>query len=214
VLSLEADAGEVERVEVDAGLLTLAMDALNAEPPLTAVGVNFSTPLSVAVALLAGKLTPDELAPEWLEENRERVRALAARVTVRHDWELTLRTARGALEGGASLRDVPPLALPRLLGHLREAAGDGAGLDLRALARDRRLRAQLGRLAREARRAGPAGIAGLDVQRLRMTFPARVRVRLRSGATLAADGAERGSSGRPLEEQRDVVATRSATVSA
>src|SRR5256885_5297685 len=116
-------AADVAAVEVDAGLLTLAMDALNPSPALSAVGVNFSTAMSVAVALVAGRLTHDELAPAWLEEHGAEIRDLAARVRVRHDWELTLRTARGTLDGGATLRDVPARSLPALLAHLREATG-------------------------------------------------------------------------------------------
>src|SRR5207244_1528076 len=51
-----------------------------------------------------------------------------------------------------------------------------------------------------------AGIARLDTGRLRMRFPCRLRIELRSGRTLEVDGEEAGASGRPLEEQRAVVA--------
>jgi hypothetical protein len=45
-----------------------------------------------------------------------------------------------------------------------------------------------------------------------MTFPARVRVRTRKGRTHETEGREPGSAGRPLEEQRRVVAEKQATV--
>jgi hypothetical protein len=40
---------------------------------------------------------------------------------------------------------------------------------------------------------------------MRMSFPCRLRIRLRSGRTLELDGAQPGSCGRPLAEQRRVV---------
>lgn len=206
-LRLDVDVDDIAAIDVDAGLLTVAMDALNPKPSLTAVGVNFSTPLSIAVALHAGRLTPAELAPEWLEENGSRLRELTSRIRVRHDWELSLRTARGTLEGGASLRDVPRSALLRLAGHLRESTG-GASFDLAGLLRDRRLRARLGKLAIDAGRPGPRGMAALDTERLRMTFPARLRVKLRSGAVRDVEGEEHGVCGASLEAQRQIVARR------
>ena len=63
-----------------------------------------------------------------------------------------------------------------------------------------------------ARRPGRPGIGALDTERLRMTFPARVRVRLRSGSVREAEGEERGASGRPIAEQRAVVAERERAV--
>jgi ABC-type transporter Mla MlaB component len=59
-------------------------------------------------------------------------------------------------------------------------------------------------------RVGSSGLAGLDSSRVRMTFPCRLRVRLRSGRTLEIEGDERGSCGRPLSEQREVVEAKRA----
>ncbi len=41
-----------------------------------------------------------------------------------------------------------------------------------------------------------------------MTFPSRLRIRLRGGATRVVEGSEPGSCGRSLEEQRAVVAEK------
>jgi hypothetical protein len=41
-----------------------------------------------------------------------------------------------------------------------------------------------------------------------MTFPSRLRLRLRGGATRLVDGAEPGACGSPLDEQRAVVAEK------
>src|SRR3954468_2326526 len=49
---------------------------------------------------------------------------------------------------------------------------------------------------------------GLDAGSIRMTFPAHVAIRLRSGGLLEADGREHGGSGAPLEEQEQVVSEK------
>src|SRR3954454_17219572 len=51
------DAREADEVTVDAGYLTVAMERLGRDGGLTPVGVAFSAARSVAVALLAGRLT-------------------------------------------------------------------------------------------------------------------------------------------------------------
>lgn len=205
----EVDAGDVEGVEIDAGWLTCEMEALGAGPDLSPVRVNFSARLSTAVALLAGRLTPTELEPAWLARNEAEIRALAERVSLRHDPALTARTLLGTLEAGAS----PGLG-PRDLLRIRRRLGDAnmreaspAPALLRAVAADRRLRRFLGRSLRERLRRGrgDGGIEALDTSALRMTFPSRVRIRTRGGSVAAVEGTEPGSCGRPLDEQRAVV---------
>src|SRR3954447_11729727 len=108
VLRLRAEnnveIGDVTRIDVRAGWLTTSMEKLAAGEPLTAVRVNFSVALSCAVALSAGRLTHDELAPDWLAERDDELRDLATRVFLEHDWDLTLKTISAA---GGSASDVP-----------------------------------------------------------------------------------------------------------
>jgi 2-methylcitrate dehydratase PrpD len=205
------DATEVEAVEVEAGWLTCEMEELGRGPDLSPVRVNFSATLSVAIAMIAGRLTPAELEPDWLREREREIRALARRISVRHDPALTARTLRGTLEAGAA----PPLGL-RELARLRRRLRDANMADANpapalaaALRADRGLRRALasqvrGRLGGE----GDPGIARLDTRALRMSFPSRLRIRLRGGSTRVVDGAEPGSCGRPLAEQRAVVEER------
>src|SRR5437588_401640 len=204
----EPAADEVEAVDVEAGWLTVEMERLGWRGGWTPVGVGFSVARSVAVALVAGRLTHAELDPDWLRAHRSEVEALAARVSVRHDWELTLRTLRGAADAGASLRDVPLRAWPRVARRARETGMAPGGLDLRSLARRPGLRRELRRLL--VRRPPRPGIAGIDTGALRMTFPCRLRIRLPSGRTLELDGGEPGAAGRPVAEQRAVVERRAA----
>ncbi len=207
-LAAGVEADEVESVEIEAGWLTCEMEELGAGPDLSAVRVNFSARLSTAIALIAGRLTPAELEPGWLAANEKEIRALAARVSVRHDPALTAKTLLGTLEAGAS----PDLGLGELL-RIRRRLGDvnmggasPAPAVIGALRQDGDLRRALGgTLRRRLLRRPPNTIADLDMSRLRMTFPSRLRIRLRDGATRAVDGAEPGSCGRPLDEQRAVV---------
>ena len=57
-------------VEIEAGWLTCEMEELGRGPDLTPIRVNFSATLTAAIALLAGRFTPAELAPEWLGRAR------------------------------------------------------------------------------------------------------------------------------------------------
>ena len=215
VLGLGIEGARVEAVEVDAGYLTVGMESLGARAGLTPIGVTFSAARSVAVALVAGRLTHSELEPEWLAVHGGEVEALAARVRLRHDWEMTLETLRGTVEAGASLRDVSLGAWPRVLRRMRELGMDEASLsreDLRALASDRGVRRELWRLL--SRPGGGKGIEGIDTGAMRLAFPCSVRVRLSSGEVLSASGAEPGAGGAPVAEQRAVVEAKCAAVGA
>ena len=199
---------EVEEVVVDTGYLTVTMERLGRDGGLTPVGVNFSTARSVAIALIAGRLTHEELSDEWLAEHTGEVERLAARVRVCHDWNLTLATARGVVDAGASVRDVPARAWPRALMRMRELGMNEAALPLRELG-DLARKPELRREVRALLAGGSGrGLGGLDTGRLRMTFPCRLRIRLRSGRLVELEGDEPGASARPVEEQRSVIEAR------
>ena len=204
-LCAEVSLAEVREVQIAGGYLTAAMETLGERAGLRPVGVTFSAKLSVAVAILAGRLTHSELSKEWLSDNEHAVRELAARTTVRHDWELTLATLQGAAGGGATLREVPLKAWPRVGRRMRELHMNDLSLGMRdvgVLAREPRL---LGRLRRAALGSGRGGTETLDTRALRMTFPCRLTLRLRSGRVVELDGGEPGACGHPLAEQRAVV---------
>ena len=205
-------ATEIAEVEIASGYLTCAMEGLGADAGLTPVGINFSAARSVAIAATAGRFTHEELDPAWLEANSGTIEELAARVRVRHDWDLTFETIRGTVDAGASVRDVPLRAWPGVLRRAADAGVAEAGLsleDLRELATDRRLRGELLRILRGAR---GGGLGAVDTARLRMAFPAHVRIRTRDGREVERVGEERGSASRPLAEQRTVVEERCAAV--
>jgi 2-methylcitrate dehydratase PrpD len=211
-LAAEVSPSEVREVEIAGGYLTAAMEGLGERAGLRPVGVTFSAKLSVAVALLAGRLTHTELSEEWLTDHASAIRELAARTAVRHDWELTLATLEGAAAGGATLREVPLRAWPRVGRRLRELHMADLSLGMRdvgALAREPRL---LGQLRRAALGPGGGGTETLDTRALRMTFPCRLTLRLRSGRVVELDGGEPGACGHPLAEQSAVVERKLAAI--
>jgi hypothetical protein len=201
-LRSELTPSDVSSVEVEAGVLTVAMEEL-APQELTPVAVNFSAARSVAIALLAGTLTHEQLDPEWLTDHRAEVEELAARVHVRHDWELTVETLSGPVEAGVSTADVGAKGWLRTARRMRELRMPDVidGRELRALLGRSDLRQKLWRLVR----APGSGLEALETDRMRMSFPCRLRIRLRSGRVLELEGDERGACGRPLDEQRRVV---------
>jgi hypothetical protein len=204
-LRADVSAAEVASIDVEAGLLTVAMEQLGPPDGRTAAGINFSAARSVAVALIAGRLSHAELAPAWLAEHAAEVAELGARVRVRHDWEASLETLAGAVEAGASAGDVPLAGWlhagrrARELGILPAALGAG---DLRELARRGTLRRELARLLSLR---SSAGLDGIETTRMRLSFPCRLRIALRSGRIVEVQGDQPGSCGRPLSEQRAVV---------
>ncbi|HEU4392933.1 MAG TPA: MmgE/PrpD family protein [Solirubrobacterales bacterium] len=217
-LAAEVEADDVDAIEIEAGWLTCEMEELGRGPDLSPVRVNFSATLTTAIAVLAGRFTPAELGPAWLAAHEDDVRSLAARVSLGHDPALTAKTLLGTLEAGASpalgLRDL--LRIRRRLGDVNMAESNPGPALARALAADRSLRRQLGGSLRQ-RLGGDredGGIDRLDTDAVRMTFPSRLRIRLRDGSTRVVEGAEPGSCGRSLSEQRAVVAERLAVAGA
>ena len=191
VLQHEVDAGDVAQVEVRAGWLTTSMEQLSDGAALTPVRVNFSVALSAAIAILAERLTHEELHENWLGEHEDEIRSLAARVRVEHDWDLTAQTIAG------TGMELPLRRLPTLRRRMRDTGMDEVAFglsDLRELAKRVPIR--------EALRSEPTLP---DPSTLRMTFPAHVTIRLRTGGTLEAEGREQGACGAPLIEQREVV---------
>ena len=121
VLGAGVGASDVEAIEIEAGYLTCAMEELGAGGDLSPVGVNFSAALSSAVALIAGRLTHEELRPVWLAEHETEIREIASRVTVSHDLELTLATLQGPMRAGVDLRGLPAREWLRIGRGAREA---------------------------------------------------------------------------------------------
>jgi 2-methylcitrate dehydratase PrpD len=106
VHSHDFSAAEVESVDVWASLFTVGMDAHSApylDGPRSRIStLTFSTPFTVASAILAREFGPAQLKRFWIEDPK--VWELAARVRSRHDLRLTLKALTADIPIGAALR--------------------------------------------------------------------------------------------------------------
>jgi 2-methylcitrate dehydratase PrpD len=187
-------AADVERVVVDASLLTCEMDRMSqpygsvwtALPaPVT---INFSVAWNVAITLVAGALTPEHVEDGWLAAHTDDLRALARRVELNHDWALTRQTTEafgglipfGRVGGEAGLR--------RLGASLR---GRDRSVELRGLQRMFWPPPDLTTMRSRRPFWEPS-----SVDAFAMTFPARVRVIGKDGSERVAECARpRGGAG-------------------
>ena len=184
-------------IEIEAGWLTCEMEELGRGPDLTPIRVNFSATLTVAIALLAGRFTPAELEPGWLAEHEPEIRALAARIELRHDPALTAATLLGTSRR-APRRDLGLGDLLRIRRRLGDSTWTRPTRPRRAPgpAADRGLRRHLGRSLRgRLRGRGGPRHRGIDTAALRMTFPSRLRIRLRDGSTRSSRAASPAPAG-------------------
>jgi hypothetical protein len=140
-------------------------------------------------------LTPEEVNATWLKTNADELRDLAARVHLHHDWDaslLGLARMRGLLPTAALVREI---GRGPLLNALRKARSDHPAVSLRAV--------DLPRLAAAVRGRDRDG--GLNhfwdnsaLADFRMTFPARVEIRLSNGTMQSNDvDIPRGGAGHP-----------------
>lgn len=177
---------EVRSIEVEASLLSVEMDNLSAEhvgegEPLSPVNINFSIPFNVAIGVLAGRHTPVELEQDYLDEHGARIRELASKVHLAHDWSMSLSVAEafaGALGRSSPLRSLSPRDLVRIATGYQSQMGGGRKHALGAS----ELLSHLPALARRARalmKVGGSperGLDAADLSRFRMVFPARVTI--------------------------------------
>jgi len=174
----DVQAEEVEAVDVWASIFTVGMDAHSAPyldgPRSRIATLTFSTPFTVASAILARELTPEQLKRPWIE--KPQVWLLAARVRSRHDPRLTLAALTADIPLGAALRRTRRI----------EAAAFGWGLAGKAFGRRGRWRRPAQTLRLVAGLAAAAGeSAPLDFGRSTKPLGARVEMRLSGGRRLS-----------------------------
>lgn len=173
-------AAEVAAVEVSASIFTYGMDAHSAPyldgPRSPLAALTFSTPYTVACALVAGELGPEQLTRRWRRDPR--VWELAARVRVRHDTRRTLRALTADIPVGAALTRIGRM----------QAAGFGLALAGKAFGRGGRWRRPLTALRLAAGLAAAAGSRRpLNLENASKPLGARVEVVTGDGRRLSAE---------------------------
>jgi 2-methylcitrate dehydratase PrpD len=182
-------AADVDAVVVEASVLTWEMDRMSrpyasvrSESVPTPVTINFSVRWNVAVALLAGELTPRQVDVDWLAAHANELRDLAGRVRLQHDWSLTRLTTEsfaGLVPFGRVTREAGLGRIGASVRRLRsgraggesEGAGTGRAGELRGLHQLLWPPPDLKALRATRDFWEPAAVDAFA-----MTFPARVRV--------------------------------------
>ncbi len=193
VVRHDVSPAEIASVDVWASLFTVGMDTHSApylDGPRSRIStLTFSTPFTIASAILARKFGPDQLKRAWIEDPR--VWELAARVRSRHDVGLTLDAMTADIPIGAALRRI----------RRWQAAVFGWGAAATVFG-------GLGRLRHSATlrlMAGLVAAAGdqspLDLTKSTKPMGARVEIRLLDGRTLSHSvSIPQGFAGAPPEE--------------
>ncbi len=217
------DPEQVASIRVRASILTMEMNeqALKnpGDDPLAPVNINFSIPKSAALALLDGNLTGASFAAERFVRDRDRILALAAKVTLEHDWSLSADIVRGTdacVDYAAAFDQYTLRELVAIVKGLRSQAGDlspkgmgGAGERIPA-----RTKAAMKKVIRSKLRHPLAKQTGKytydlgehDFSIFRMPFAADVTLTTKDGETYnAMRDIPRGAPGSPgiFETVRD-----------
>ncbi|MHB8896012.1 MAG: MmgE/PrpD family protein [Candidatus Geothermincolia bacterium] len=196
------EPAEIKDVKVEASLLTIAMNAMASgymdEAHLSPTNINFSMSVSIAIGLLAGRLTGAELTDPYLEENRREILALASRVQVEHSARLSVRFIKSideAVDLEAMLAELDWRGVLKARHNLREHMKRVATMGPRGMVEawqsldiaDRTFLKSL--ISLRGFFAAPAGydLGRSRLEDLRMPFGARVHVTLRDGTLLEAE---------------------------
>ena len=209
----DIEPDEVRAVNVEASMLTVAMDAMSKEyldpARLSPTNINFSLSVSVAIGLIAGRMTGLELTEEFLTSNREKILALASRVELKHSAELTVEFVRSLgeiVDLKAVLGELDLRALLKARRRLREHLANVTTMNAAQVIADWRSlpprdKAFLRSLISLGDLLGPApgyDLGSCEFENLEMPFGARLSVRLGDGTSLTAERMiPRGGPGDP-----------------
>lgn len=129
------EPADVVKIEISTTLLGSQMQKLvesQQSKELSAVRANFSMPLSFAIAIRAGKLTPSELDDAALAEGASEIQALAEKISVRHDWSMTIQMLEAMTEHIPLGNLLAELDIRQLLSSSRDfSSGSGLLSDLK-----------------------------------------------------------------------------------
>ncbi|MEW5735107.1 MAG: MmgE/PrpD family protein [Thermodesulfobacteriota bacterium] len=207
---------EVEEIVVDTTFLSHGLEAIAAQRPPEgpdAIAVNFSVRLSVAYALLAGDLLPESFRPERLAAAWPGILALAEKVRVRHDWEMTARTMAAFPQAREVLASLGLSAAAKIADHARAVQGSAAKGRASADAVFQAVTRLLGRQGIAAllsrMKTRPRGLSAMDLAAFPMLQSARTSIVFKNGRSVRAHvDIPTGGSGQDTGLRREWVKTR------
>lgn len=215
------EPAEVRGVKVEASLLTIAMDSMSRgymDPSkLSPTNINFSLAVSIAIGLLAGRLSGTELTESFLDDNRREILALSSRVELRHSAPLSVRFIKAvdeAVDLEAMLAEIDALALfkarHRLGQHMRGVATMGPREMLESYREldpaDRAFLKSLVSVGGLFRKGPGYDLGASRMEDMRLPFGARVHLTLADGTILESE--KHVPKGGPGDPDRTEVAAR------
>lgn len=103
-------AQDVKSVRIEAGMLTAGMETMSGwyrNEHISPMNVNFSAALSCAITIIAGRLTPEELEPEFYISKESDILELASKVQIVSSPEMTAAMISPAESGSTfDLREI------------------------------------------------------------------------------------------------------------
>ena len=204
---------EVRSIEVDASILTIAMDGMSSmymDPSrLSPTNINFSLSVSLAIAIIAGEFSGAQLTEEFLTERREDILELASRVTLRHDASMTVTFIKAfdeAVDVKKLLSQVGIMDVLKarrgLSGHLSSVATMGPREALRSWQSlspsDKSFLKGLFSLRSLLKPSSGYDLGNARFEGSKLPFGARVRLELKDGGVLETErSVPRGGPGDP-----------------
>jgi 2-methylcitrate dehydratase PrpD len=204
---------DIKSVHVETTFLSSTLDQLGAaainRSPLDANAINFSLRLSIATALLFGDLTPDVLRPEVLIAKEDKLREIAKRITVVHDWKQSIQMISASPTGIAMFAQLRPKQWLRLIKHskaLNRSSGDSP--KVRSVFHG--IRKDLPKFVRQIRQGRKTQITSLDLDAtgFRMIQSARTCLTTKDICKTETVEIPIGACGRDIAETRDLVRWR------
>ncbi len=156
------------------------------------VNVDFDLSLALAVMLHAGRFTPVEHEPGWLDANTQAIETWRARVDVRHDPMLTARVIGSMRASRAGARTIADISVRSAIDLIRRYRAEYRS----TLVAPSELLGWVRALRGLRRRPGRPATASLT-----LAFPSRVEVHYRDGTIERAEhDVPRGAFGTPEAE--------------
>jgi 2-methylcitrate dehydratase PrpD len=190
----------IKQIEIKATFLTFEMDRMSKEfidrEKLLPININFAIPENIAIALITGELQADTLDESFLQQQREQINELAAKVQLDHDWVQTIDLVMEMTDH----LDLPALASSLDLGEARRLRNEfsrhlGHSVKLGELGKYRQLPQQqqrfikgfLKRLARQLfkRNERSFDLGSADLEAMKMPFSSRVTIKLADGRSFS-----------------------------
>ena len=185
---------QIKFIDIKANFLTVEMDNLSweyqTENTISSTNINFSIPYNVAIGILAGELTAKQMDDGFLKMNQGALRGLAEKVTLTHDWAMTLDVIDAVskcLHNQSIAAVLTKKEWLELIFSLKSQLGGARrnGINIKGLIQES---GRIFRIRREQKRNRHHAndLGDIDFSKFEMTFPAEVTLTMTDGTRLTS----------------------------